>query len=101
MQGHTAIDIGSAVPVLEQIRAGRLLAVAVTSSARVLSLPDVQTTVEAGYSNVAGESWLGMLAPAGTPTEIVNTLNREAGRVLELPDVKERLSVLGLQPSAS
>ena len=99
--GHTPIYIGSPVPVLEQIRAGKLLAVAVTSSARAISLPDVQTTAEAGYSNVAGESWLGMLVPAGTPTEIVNTLNREARRVLELPDVKERLSVLGLQPSAS
>src|SRR5439155_17801081 len=67
--GHTPIYIGSPVPVLEQVRTGKLVAVAVTSSMRASALPDVPTMAESGYPDIEGESWLGMLVPAGTSSE--------------------------------
>src|SRR5262249_36858175 len=99
--GHTPIYIGSPVPVLEQVRTGKLVAVAVTSRMRASALPDVPTMAESGYPDIEGESWLGMLVPAGTSSEIVATLNLETKRVLDLPDVGQRLATLGLQPAAS
>ncbi|HZL31196.1 MAG TPA: tripartite tricarboxylate transporter substrate-binding protein [Pseudolabrys sp.] len=58
-------------------------------------MPDIPTMAEAGFPGIEGEMWTGMLAPAGTPTEIVDVLHREIAKFIALPDVSAKLSSLG------
>jgi len=99
--GHTPICFASPSPAAQQVIEGRLRALAVTSKARSQALPDVPTTAEAGYPDVAGDNWQGVVVPAGTPKEIVATVHREINKVIALSDVKDRLAVLGFEPVAS
>jgi tripartite-type tricarboxylate transporter receptor subunit TctC len=86
----------SSVPsALAQIRGGRLRAIAVTSTKRAAEMPDVPTIVESGYPGFEAITWYGLLAPAGTPAVIVARLNTELNRVLEMPDVRQRLAAEG------
>lgn len=94
--GQTQILFGSATDVIQQVRAGKLRPLAVASEKRIKILPDVPTLVESGFSGIVAEIWGGMLAPKGTPREIVLRLNAEANRVLEMPDVRERMAPGGL-----
>lgn len=82
-------------PVLGQIKAGQLNALAVGSPRRSSSLPDVPTTSEAGVPGSEFNFWIGMLAPAKTPRDIVQRLHDEVVKALASPDVKERFSKLG------
>lgn len=84
-------------PVLQHIKEGRLLALAVGSARRSAVLPDVPTTSEAGVPDSEFNFWIGMLAPAKTPRDIVARLNREVGNVLAASDVRERLARLGAE----
>ena len=99
--GHTPICFASPSPAAQQVTEGRLRGLAVTSKARSQALPDVPTTAEAGYPGVAGDNWQGVVVPAGTPKEIVAFLHREIVKIIALPDVKERLAVLGFEPVAN
>jgi tripartite-type tricarboxylate transporter receptor subunit TctC len=83
--------IGFAVP---HIKTGKLQALAVSSSRRFSALPDVQTTVQAGYPNSEYDVWIGMFAPAKTPAAIVQRLNEEATRAIQSPELKERFGAL-------
>lgn len=92
-------NLPSAMP---HIKAGTLKAFAVTSATRSDALPDVPTVAEAG--NLPGfeaSSWFGLLAPAGTPPDIVNRLQQETARALALPAVKERLLAQGAIPGGN
>jgi tripartite-type tricarboxylate transporter receptor subunit TctC len=80
-----------------QIRAGAIRPVAVTSAARSSILPDVPTVAESGFAGFADHTWFSFLAPAGTPPAIVNKLNTEINRILQLPESKTRLSSLSLE----
>ena len=80
------------------IRAGKLVPLAVTSSRRASTLPDVPTTVEAGYPNSDYNFWIAVFAPAGTPPAIVDTLNREINTALSSPVVREKLTKIGVEP---
>ncbi len=82
-------------PVIGHIKEGRLLALAVGSSRRAAALPDVPTTAEAGVPGSEFNFWIGMMAPAKTPREIVNRLNDELVKALATPEVKERFARLG------
>jgi tripartite-type tricarboxylate transporter receptor subunit TctC len=82
-------------PVIGQIKDGQLLALAVGSPKRASALPDVPTTAEAGVPGSEFNFWIGMMAPAKTPREIVNRLHDEVVKALANPDVKERFSKLG------
>jgi len=73
-------------------------ALAVTSKARSESLPNVPTMMESGYPNIAGDTWVGVLVPAGTPKEIIALLNREIINSVTHPNMKERLATLGFEP---
>ncbi|MDR6539515.1 tripartite tricarboxylate transporter substrate binding protein [Variovorax soli] len=87
---------------MPQIKAGRLRALAVTTSQRSSALPDVPTVEEAGGPALRGYdagSWFGLLAPAGTPPEIVNHLQQEVVRILRTPGVSEKLLAQGAIPS--
>jgi tripartite-type tricarboxylate transporter receptor subunit TctC len=101
LAGHTPLSFGTPPPALPHLKDGKLRALAVTSKARVPTLPDVPTMAEAGYPGVEGESWFAVAVPAGTPKEIVALLNREIVKAMALPDVKERLTTLGFDSIAS
>jgi tripartite-type tricarboxylate transporter receptor subunit TctC len=85
---------------LEFIRAGKLVALSVSSVQRSSALPDVPTSLEAGYPNSDLNFWIGVLAPAGTPPDIVARLNREIGIALANPAVREKLAIQGVDPMA-
>jgi tripartite-type tricarboxylate transporter receptor subunit TctC len=99
--GHTPIGFNALTPAVPQIKEGKLRALAVTSKTRSQILPDVPTMTEAGYPDIAGDSWVGVLVPAGTPKEIVALLHREIAKIIALPDMKERLATLGFEPVVS
>jgi tripartite-type tricarboxylate transporter receptor subunit TctC len=80
------------------IKSGQLLALAVSSSARSTALPDVPTTVEAGYPNSEYDFWLGFFVPAKTPPAIVERLYQEIRKAKEHPDVKAKLAASGSEP---
>jgi tripartite-type tricarboxylate transporter receptor subunit TctC len=82
-------------PVIGQIKGGQLLALAVGSSRRASALPDVPTTAEAGVPGSEFNFWIGMMAPAKTPRDIVNRLHDEVVKALNTPEVKERFATLG------
>ena len=99
--GHVPVSISSSPPAMPHIADGRLRALAVSGKRRSLSLPDVPTMVEAGYTDMSGEQWIGALAPAGTPKDIVATLQREIAKAVASPDLKERFVALGFAPVGS
>jgi len=80
------------------IKAGRLRALAVTTAKRSRGAPELPTMQEAGVAGYEVAGWYGVLAPAGTPQTIIAKLNGEIVRILQLPDVKERLSADGSEP---
>lgn len=86
------------VSVIGQVKAGKLRALAYTGSHRLASLPEVPTFAEAGLPDFDIKSWVGILAPAGTPKPIVDKLSAEIGRILALPDVKLHLEEQGQDP---
>ena len=76
---------------LGQIRAGKVIPIAVSSKARIAGYPDVPTLAESGYLDLVASTWYALSGPAGVPDEIVVKLNHAVAEVLELPDVKQRL----------
>lgn len=92
MSGETSLVFGNIAQSLPQVKAGRLRALGVTSVRRSPVMPDVKTIAESGVAGFDTSTWYGMLAPAGTPRAIVDKLNAEIVRILQLPEVRERLS---------
>ncbi|HET7835474.1 MAG TPA: tripartite tricarboxylate transporter substrate binding protein [Variovorax sp.] len=89
---------------MQQIKGGKLKALAVTSAQRSPALPDVPTVEEAGGPALKGyeaSSWFGLLAPAGTPPDIVNRVQQEVAKALNSPAVKEKLVAQGAIPSGN
>jgi tripartite-type tricarboxylate transporter receptor subunit TctC len=92
----------AAVPnALAQVPQGRLKALAVTTSRRAPQLPDVPTMQEAGVAGYDASVWLALLAPAGTPHEIVAKLNSEVMRLMNTPDTRKALFDAGVEPAPS
>ncbi|MEO8442604.1 MAG: tripartite tricarboxylate transporter substrate binding protein [Betaproteobacteria bacterium] len=81
-----------------QIRAGRARALAISSSERLADYPNVPTFRELGYRELVANVWFALSGPPGLPSEIVTRLNAEVRRVLQLPDVRERLRPDGIEP---
>ena len=86
---------------LSQVPQGRLKALAVTTAKRIPQLPDVPTMQEAGVPGYAASVWLALLAPAGTPPEIVNKLNAEIAKVMNDPETRKVLYNAGVEPDPS
>ena len=80
------------------LKSGRLRALAISGATRSSQLPDVPTFTELGYPEIQEYTWVGFFAPAGTPPEIVNKLNDAINRALQMPDVREKLEALTLEP---
>jgi len=81
--------------ILSNVSAGKLQALAVSTSTRSGRLPNVPTTGEAGVANADAPRWCGLWAPAGTPKAITDKVNADVRRALQSPDVKEKLANLG------
>jgi tripartite-type tricarboxylate transporter receptor subunit TctC len=92
---EVVMPVTTAVP---QIRAGKVRALAVLTDQRIATLPDVPTGKEAGVDGFTMPLWYGMFAPAATPRDIVARLSRELVKALEAPDMRERLTALGVDP---
>lgn len=86
---------------MAQVPAGRLKALAVTTSKRIPQLPDVPTMQEAGVAGYNSSVWLGLLAPAGTPRDVVMKLNAEIAKVLSAADTKKELYAAGVEADIS
>jgi tripartite-type tricarboxylate transporter receptor subunit TctC len=99
--GHTPISFVSPQAAMQHVREGTVRALAVTSKTRSQIFPDVPTMAEAGYPEIEGDGWVGILVPAGTPAEIIAILYRESAKILAQPDMKERLAALGYDVVAS
>jgi len=87
--------------ILPQIKSGKLKGIAVTGKTRMPALPQVPTFGEAGLPGYDVNNWFGVVAPAGTPKPIIDKLSSEIGRILDLPDVREYLDRLGVDPFIS
>jgi tripartite-type tricarboxylate transporter receptor subunit TctC len=98
MAGRVDFFFGPVGLVLPSVREGKLAALVVNGSKRSAALPNVPTTLEAGFSDAEYPIWFGLFAPAMTPRDIVDKLNRETLRVLQAPKLRERLAGLGLDP---
>ncbi|HKO67836.1 MAG TPA: tripartite tricarboxylate transporter substrate binding protein [Burkholderiaceae bacterium] len=103
--GQAIIDaIGGNIPLVytavagaqQHVKSGKLIGVAVSSAQRSASLPDVPTFIESGIADFEINSWVGILAPMKTPKPIIDKLNTELNAVLSDSEVRERLSVLGI-----
>jgi tripartite-type tricarboxylate transporter receptor subunit TctC len=99
--GHTPIGLVAPSVVIPLLEDGKVRALAVTSAARAQTLPGVATMAEAGHPGIEGESWVGFVVPAGTPKDIVATLNGEIVQIIAQPDMKQRLATLGSDPVGS
>ena len=89
------INIGA---VTQHVQAGRLRGLAVSTASRTQALPEVPTLAEAGLAGIAVSGWHGIVAPRGTDAAVVQRLNAGVAQVLALPEVRERLTALGIEP---
>ena len=99
--GQVDATFTGAPAVIPHVRSGRLRALAVSSPARIAVLPDVPTVAESGYPGFEADQWYGLVAPAGTPADVVNRLNAIVNRALALPDVAQQLATEGAVPMAT
>jgi tripartite-type tricarboxylate transporter receptor subunit TctC len=96
--GEPPLGSGAISGPLAQVRAGKLRALAVSSSRRLATLPDVPTLTESGFPGMEDYTWIAMFVPAGTPPEIVQRLNEAVNRAVQSPDIRERLEGLAFEP---
>ena len=93
--GEVDVAIVSLQGALAPIRSGALRVLAMTGAKRSAALPDVPTVAESGFPGFDISSWHGMFAPAGTPHEVINRIQREAARAVNLPDIRDRVRATG------
>jgi len=96
--GHVPMSFTTLSPAVPHIKDGTLRALAVTSRTRSQTVPDVPTMTEAGYPDIEGDTWVGVLVPIGTDPQIIALLNREIVKIVQLAGMKERLVQLGYEP---
>jgi tripartite-type tricarboxylate transporter receptor subunit TctC len=101
MSGEVQVTIADTAAALPLVRDGRLVALASTAAHRPQVAPEIPTIDESGYPGVAIEAWAGLLAPHGTPDDIIQKLNAEANRVIAMPAIREQLIKLGIDPASS
>jgi tripartite-type tricarboxylate transporter receptor subunit TctC len=99
--GQLAVMFDNVPNVLPQVKAGKLRALGTSGTKRTPLAPDVPTIAEAGVPGYEVTVWFGLVAPAGTPREIVQKLNAEVLKILALPDVRERFLAQGVEPVGS
>lgn len=97
--GETQASTGSTVSAQPHIKSGKLRALATTGLRRSPALPDIPTMTEQGLPGATITGWYAFLAPARTPRAIVDKLNAELARILQLPDLREQLAREGSEPA--
>ena len=100
LAGTVDLHITTPASVVSHIKSGRLRALAVTSAKRLPSLPDVPTATEAGLKGYDLDSWFALYAPAGTPAAIVQQLNAEVNKILQMPEVRKKAEDSGTSVEA-
>ena len=98
LQGDVQFACVPAVAVLPQVKAGKMRALAVSTAKRSQFLPDVPTMKEAGFSGIENVAWMAVMAPASTPSDIVQRVNQEINTILVMPDVKDKLYGQYMEP---
>ncbi len=98
--GHVPMMFITIPPALPHVKADRLRVLAVSSARRAPTLPDVPTLAESGVAGFEFNEWQAILAPRGTPADIIGRLNVEINKALALPDLKERMAGLGAEAAA-
>jgi tripartite-type tricarboxylate transporter receptor subunit TctC len=96
--GTVEMMTGNLAAMLPYIRSGKVKALAVTSAVRSPAAPDIPTAAEAGLTGFDNAGWFGLLAPTGTPKEIVDKVQRDTARILGTDDIKQRLLAVGMVP---
>ena len=99
--GRVQFTLSPFAVALPMVKEGKVIALAVSTAKRSAVLPDLPTIAEAGVPGYRWETWFGLLAPAKTPRPIINKLNAEITRILDLPDVRARWLSLGTEPIPS
>jgi tripartite-type tricarboxylate transporter receptor subunit TctC len=101
LAGQVQVMFDAIPPSLPHIRSGRIRPIAIGSAERSASMPDLPTVGESGVPGYAFTSWFGIFAPGGTPRALVDRLNGEIVRIVRLPDIRERLLAMGVEPIGS
>lgn len=99
--GQVTMSFDSVTPVIQHVRSGKLRALAVTTRTRAAMLPDVPTMEEAGLPDFAIETWYGVLAPTGTPQNVVTRLNTEMLKIIRSPEFVQRMKDAGCETLGS
>ena len=100
LAGNVDLMVSSVPSALQQIKAGKLRALAVTSAKRSSSLPEVPTLAESGYPGMDVSTWYGLFVPAGTPKEVVDKVHGAVNKLLAQPDVVKAIHEQGAEPQA-
>jgi tripartite-type tricarboxylate transporter receptor subunit TctC len=98
LAGRITMSFANIVNVMPLAREGKLRALAITSIKRSALAPDLATMAESGYPGFEAVPWFGLLAPAGTPKDVVDKLYGETAKSLAMPDVRRKFDELGLEP---
>jgi tripartite-type tricarboxylate transporter receptor subunit TctC len=98
MAGHVNIYFGTVLESVGHVKSGKLKGLGVTSATRSPALQELPTIAESGFAGFDTGSWIGMLAPAGTPASIINKISADLREVLALPDTQNTLITQGATP---
>jgi tripartite-type tricarboxylate transporter receptor subunit TctC len=98
LSGEITMILGEPASIVGFVKAGRVRAIAVTGAKRAPALPELPTIAEAGVAGYEATSWNGMLAPAGTPADVIKRLNAEFNRIIGTPDMRKRMLDNGYEP---
>jgi len=98
ISGNPPIGFAALSAAMPFIQDGKLRALAVMSLHRSQAFPDLPTIAEAGYPELDGDAWVGVLVPAGTPKEVIARLHQGIVKIIDEPDTRERLAAIGLEP---
>ena len=98
LAGQVQMAISGLPPMIAHIQSGRLRALAVTGPSRMAQLPDVPTVTESGFKDIDVSAWYGVIAPAGTPPEIIARLSNAFEKAIARPEVRERFLATGTEP---
>ncbi|MEQ1775215.1 MAG: tripartite tricarboxylate transporter substrate binding protein [Burkholderiales bacterium] len=96
--GLVPLMIESLLTSLPHVKSGKLRALAITSAQRNPAVMDISTVAETGFAGYEGITWVGLVVPAATPRDVVSLLNTEIARILQAPEMKERLAAMGATP---
>jgi tripartite-type tricarboxylate transporter receptor subunit TctC len=96
MSGEASVMFMPTTNAVPLVKAGRLRALAVTSRERVPAMPELPTVAESGLKGYESSQWYGLLAPAGTPREVLDLLNSHVSKIMQAPDMKQRMTADGL-----